>query len=533
MALRADDVYALLSSKLKGVASGLKSTKQNADGTITVTFNDGNSYTIQNIKGADGHTPTAEEITPIVEGVFDAHKSEFVGVTDLDGTTIYKGADNKIHAIGGGGGDVTRAEFEEVTEKGNLFYLTNSTSRKVNGVNVSVDENGYIHLSGTASANSWFMICGAVNAEANVEINKPYTVDRRLISGSASKNIVFRYHDEGISQFSGDALLLNTPYTFNKPTNVYITFDKGAVFTNAVFKLSLEQSRLSSIDEDWNTTAIDYRARKTTEKNIKILGIGNSYTRDCMRWLWKILRESGYTNITVGHGYIGAVTLEEQYGKLNSNSADYEYWKYNTYTPIKTSGKTLSQIITDEIWDVVIFQQQSDESGQYNSFVNASFDINDFITSVKNLIPNSALKIGLSMPYSHANGYVGDKFAQYYNSNPTTQLNAIKSVVPQVANHMSQCDFVINVADSVELGRANDYLKVLGTEMLQSDKNHLSYGIPQLLGSMTYACAICGIKPSDFVWYPTKTDDSNITTNTSAYLSHLAKLCAYNGTLKM
>lgn len=72
-------------SKTKSVATGLKSTSQNADGTIKVTYMDGKSYTTPNIKGADGkdgkdgHTPTVEEITPIVEGVFDAHKSEFVG----------------------------------------------------------------------------------------------------------------------------------------------------------------------------------------------------------------------------------------------------------------------------------------------------------------------------------------------------------------------------------------------------------------------------------------------------------------------
>lgn len=45
---------------------------------------------------------TEEQVTPIAEEVFEAHKSEFVGVDDLDGTTIYKGDDNKIHAQGGG-----------------------------------------------------------------------------------------------------------------------------------------------------------------------------------------------------------------------------------------------------------------------------------------------------------------------------------------------------------------------------------------------------------------------------------------------
>ena len=36
--------------------------------------------------------------------------------------------------------------------------------------------------------------------------------------------------------------------------------------------------------------------------SIKILGIGNTYTRNCMRWLWKILKEAGYNTVTVGYG---------------------------------------------------------------------------------------------------------------------------------------------------------------------------------------------------------------------------------------
>lgn len=59
----------------------------------------------------------------------------------------------------------------------------------------------------------------------------------------------------------------------------------------------------------------DEIARNKIEKNfprksIKILGIGNSYTRDCLRWLWAILKDAGYDEVIVGHGYIGSVTLK-------------------------------------------------------------------------------------------------------------------------------------------------------------------------------------------------------------------------------
>lgn len=259
-------------------------------------------------------------------------------------------------------------------------------------------------------------------------------------------------------------------------------------------------------------------------KKIKVLGIGNSYTRDSLRWLWKILIELGYTEVTVGHGYWGASTLAQQYASRASTS--FEYWKYTTsQNATKTSSKTLSYILADEPWDVVIFQQQSDEAGQYSSFVSSDFDINDFVTHVKTSISNSKLRIGIALTWSHSTGYTGDKFIQYYGGDPAVQLAAIKSVIPQVANHMSQCNCVVNVGIAIEQGRLNTYLNALGSQMLRSDKNHLQYGIPSYMAGLVYALTICNVDITELTWYPTATDEGESCT-TSQYLAYLAKQCA-------
>ena len=262
----------------------------------------------------------------------------------------------------------------------------------------------------------------------------------------------------------------------------------------------------------------------TQPKNIKILGIGNSYTRDSLRWVWKILKELGYDNVVVAHGYWGGSTLAQQYAALDSTS--FEYWKYTTsQNATKTSSKTLNYILADETWDVVVFQQQSDDAGQYDSFVSDNFDINNFITAVKTAINNANLRIGIALTWSHANGYSGDKYASYYNSNPATQLAAIKTVIPQVANHMSQCDFVVNTGIAIEQGRLNTYLGALGSQMLRSDKNHLQYGIPSYMAGLVYALTICNVDITELTWYPTATDEGESCT-TSQYLAYLAKQCA-------
>lgn len=259
-------------------------------------------------------------------------------------------------------------------------------------------------------------------------------------------------------------------------------------------------------------------------KTIKVLGIGNSYTRDSLRWVWKILTELGYTDVVVGHGYLGASTLSDQYSNRSSNTL--EYWKYTaSQDAVKTASKSLSYIVNDEDWDVVIFQQQSDEAGQYTSFVSQSFDINNFVSWVQGEIDNENLRIGIALTWSHATGYTGEKFISYYGGDPEVQWTAIKSVIPQVADHMSQCDFVVNLGYAIEYGRDNTYLNALGTEMLRSDKNHLQYGIPSFMAGLVYVMSICNVQIEELTWYPTSTDEGE-TCTTSAYLAYLAKQCA-------
>ena len=258
-------------------------------------------------------------------------------------------------------------------------------------------------------------------------------------------------------------------------------------------------------------------------QNIKILGIGNSYTRDSMRWVWKILKELGFDSVTIGYGYLGAATLSEQYS--NRESANLEYWKYTTtQNASKTANTSLHTIVNDEPWDVVVFQQQSDDAGQYSSFVSGSFDINDFVTWVKSILSND-VRIGIALTWSHAQGYNGAKFISYYNGSVEAQWTAIKSVIPQVADHMSQCDFVVNVGYAIEYGRSNTYLEALGDEMLRSDKNHLQYGIPSFMAGLVYVMTICNVQIEELTWYPTATDEGE-TCVTSEYLAYLAKQCA-------
>lgn len=279
-----------------------------------------------------------------------------------------------------------------------------------------------------------------------------------------------------------------------------------------------------------------YTVGKRLHKSIKILGIGNSYTRDILRWVWKILKEIGYDNVVVGHGYIGGITLAEQYESIIDDESQYhssfQYWKYYDSQDAHKSeaNKTLASIISDENWDVVIFQQQSDDAGQYASFVSDTFDINDFVSYIKTALPNA--KIGISLTWSHSTGYAGEKFIEYYDGDPAAQLTAIKTVIPQVANHMTECDYVVNYGLAIEEGRSNSYLDDLGDEMLRTDKNHLYYGIPSYICGLVLVKTVTNADINELTWYPNSTDEG-ITCVTNPYLAWLGRQCAKIASDKM
>lgn len=416
---------------------------------------------------------------------------------------------------------------EVIDNEPNIFKLTNTLNRTVNGISLAVQSRDTLSFNGRATAKTrYYLLGGNGSSEINLPAGK-YIFSRTLISGTASSNPFFAYTD---STHTEQSILLNIEKEFTEDATILLIVNNGYTFSDAIYTFEIREA---------GTTAIDNVSREYIDKHsksIKILGIGNSYTRDSFRWLCKILLDAGY-NAVVAHAYWGASTLAEQYASLDPDDANHSVFQIRKYDNAKNfsslDNMPLETLLTDEKWDVVIFQQQSDEAGQYSSFVSSDFDINDFISYVKTAIGNDDLKIGIALTWSHAHGYTGEKFVQYYGGDPTVQYDAIKQTIPQVANHMSQCDFIVNVGDAVEYGRDNAYLSTLGTELLRTDKNHLYYGIPSYMAGMVYAMTICGINGTESTWYPTAEDEGVSGVVTSANYARIARQCAKKATMEV
>ena len=74
----------------------------------------------------------------------------------------------------------------------------------------------------------------------------------------------------------------------------------------------------------------DLQAAEPKEKcdTLYILGVGNSWTRDSMRWLSAIAK-SADRPVVVGHAYLGGSTLEQQYNGIDNPEYTYRHGKVN------------------------------------------------------------------------------------------------------------------------------------------------------------------------------------------------------------
>ena len=103
--------------------------------------------------------------------------------------------------------------------------------------------------------------------------------------------------------------------------------------------------------------------QKSSDKTIKILAIGNSFSQDAIeQYLWNIAQADSI-DIVVGNLYFGGCSLEQHWKFLTENDSVYNYRKIVNGIKTDTPHYSLTQALADEHWDYVSFQQASHFSG--------------------------------------------------------------------------------------------------------------------------------------------------------------------------
>ena len=141
------------------------------------------------------------------------------------------------------------------------------------------------------------------------------------------------------------------------------------------------------------------------DKEIKVLAIGNSYSRDAFSYVPFLLENILGCKVKFGIMYKGSCTLQQHYN-LISTDGDYEafdYYTTDTEVWSTVSNKNIEYALSLEQWDIITLQQQSSASRDYNTY-------QPYLNNVINLLYDKidySVRLGWLLTPSYTDGYSG------------------------------------------------------------------------------------------------------------------------------
>ncbi|MBE6732224.1 MAG: DUF4886 domain-containing protein [Ruminococcaceae bacterium] len=140
---------------------------------------------------------------------------------------------------------------------------------------------------------------------------------------------------------------------------------------------------------------------------MKICSIGNSFSQDAHKWLYKLAKDNGYKLETVNL-YIGGCDLKTHFINAENNNP---YYSFEPNGNKGTKFVSINEVLTAEKWDVITLQQVSQHSGMPETFRPY---LTSLANTVKKLQPEAKLYFHQTWAYETDSDHYG--FANYNNS---------------------------------------------------------------------------------------------------------------------
>ena len=233
------------------------------------------------------------------------------------------------------------------------------------------------------------------------------------------------------------------------------------------------------------------------ESTIYILAIGNSFSADAVEQnLYDLAKEAGF-NVVIGNAIRGGYNLRLHWEAVKDGSNIYEYRKVVNGVRSNKSDQLLSDILADEAWDYVTFQQVSQEAGLYQTFEPYLSNLIDY---AKTLCPNPNVRLAYHIPWAYAQNATHPGFVNYDNDQIKMYEANLSATQTTLANH-PELSFVIPSGTAIQNARTS----FLG-DNLNRDGFHLNMGIGRYTAACTWLEAILGVNPIGMNFRPSNVD---------------------------
>lgn len=229
------------------------------------------------------------------------------------------------------------------------------------------------------------------------------------------------------------------------------------------------------------------------KRSIKILSIGNSFSRDSLYFLPGFLREAGYDEVIVAYLAVGGCSVELHLNKALGKEL-YGYMKNSngSWVPDQID---MDVCLDDEEWDYVVFHQCTVHSG-YAPSIEPYLD---YLTKyVKARCKNPDVKFLWNMTWAYAKYFSKPAF-DLYGRDQEKMHNAIVDVVRNTVLTRPQFSGAVPVGTAFMNMRTSYF-----GDHVNEDALHAGLYVGRYLAAMVFASYLTGLKAENFgvSYYP-------------------------------
>ena len=231
----------------------------------------------------------------------------------------------------------------------------------------------------------------------------------------------------------------------------------------------------------------------TAPKSIRILAIGNSFSTDCMEYLYGIMKSGGVEEIVLGNLYYGGCSLAQHLDFAKNDKNVYTYYKNKSGSWTTAANYTLAKAVKDENWDYISFQQTSKTCGLAATYGKTLTDLLDI---VEKQAPDA--KFVWNMTWAYQQDSTHSSFPNYGNSQQK-MYDMILNCVEKCIKPEKRFVCIIPCMTSIQNARTS----FLG-DTLTRDGYHLDNYIGRYIAGLTWFSALTGISPEKVTYNPSK-----------------------------
>lgn len=231
---------------------------------------------------------------------------------------------------------------------------------------------------------------------------------------------------------------------------------------------------------------------------LRVLAIGNSFSEDAVeQYLYELGREAG-VNLVIGNACRGGWSLAAHWKDASTRAAATDYRKVVDGKRTNLGKHSIRDIVMDEPWDVITFQQVSQEAGRESSYEPS---LSMLIGYVKALALSDSVRLGFHQTWAYAQDSDHGGFRNYNRNQFRMYANIVAAVEDAMELHQAELSFYIPTGTAIQNARTSSLVipnvdegQPVNRELTR-DGFHLNYTIGRYIAACTWLEALTGINP--------------------------------------